>query len=550
MGTRIVATTLLMLALGSAASAHNCTCTSTPSACSFDCTETDLRAALFVLNGCANQTVARGIEPNFAACTSCVAGSCSGVTECTMDVRLQDSTAACGDDPTNAKSLCITGDKIGFTGVKTFAGGTISVLTLRYKGHCSASPTTPCDSDGQCGASDRCLARCSQEESQPSLPTLPSLFRLQGSGDSLFGFRTRYFPRTIRVEGDHQSIEDVEFERICEDAISIEAGGGHRISGGTMSGNQTPDSGRSCYTANGTTAALCGIDKGIQVNDATTTSVDDPITITGVHFVTVKGPVKICEGCDAGSTTANSLVFSNNNVSGLASGCPTFPTSCTFHTGPMGTSCSNFCQGIEFDENIRTALVQDNTIDYCKWGVRVEGGRVRAEGNTFNNAYVAAFRLQDSITHPAAAGNGRLREAHNNIRASGCYTDSDCQRGAIALTDHSNAWVDAGGGDYLKHPVICDADSCANSNCTCGVDCPAGDCSDGGNVLCQEPYFDIWNNPIPTSLCNAGVASTGASVGFEANTVLSTSAPNVNIKEATNPTTRVSSVTLVSTCPF
>lgn len=525
----VVTIALLAASMGSALG-HDCDCDDTE--CTFTCSESDLRAAVALLTECEEQ-VPRTLRFDGSECASCVESQCQGYSFCTMPVRLVDSLGACGNDAIGKKSICLDGNNLSIVGADIQGPGVGAFLVAVYERHCSEDVNKPCASDADC--TQQCLFPCGPAEDGPRL------FKLRGTGNGVASVYVRYVPKAIQIEGNQNGVHDVYIEKMCEDGISVASGGGHTIKA-RIFGHQPPDAGYVCLNGNGVNASMCGMDKGIQVNDATSGGADDPIVVRNSFFTHVKAPLRLCENC-SGSSTANSVIFEDNTIRGRPPSCPQYPNSCS--SNPYGgISCRNVCQGVEIDSNVRPAIVRRNHFEYCKAAVRVMGaGKVIAEDNKMFYGYEAGIRME---------GNGaRARLSGNKLKQNGCDANATCRVGGIVAVDTANAWVDAGGGDFLGNPVLCSGGGCSNPSCTCGVNCPADHCSPGGNISCQLPHYDIWNNPIADSACPGGLATTGASIGFRNNDVHgSWLSPPPAVKNASTPRTALSGLTFIASCPF
>ncbi len=439
--------------------------------CFTDCTETDVRAVLATLNGCAAHDVTVQLGPD--AATTC------GSTP--IPLRM-DATApatapgSCGDDHTNRyNALCLTGSGIVFDGrgaILQYAGDQICASC---DGECSLCP------------GERCAHR------------QPALFVVRGNGNAIRNLDMRFFPEGIHLRaGDTHVVEQVTSRWVCEEAITVDEGSGHRLSAGTFVGNTDASEGRgACYrrveqsacasdaecaggarcycgdlTRLGACAtppapalwpagtpgqcfmpARCGLDKAIQVNSG-------QATIAGNRVDTFSQPVSVLAGT---------------------------------HLIEENVSCGdrnqrNVCQAY----GVRGGAVtfRGNRIDHCKFGIRLDGAAgVDAVANVITNGWVSAFQVKGK-------GDARLRAEGNLLRNNGHSTESDCQRGSLVVTGNTLARVDFGGGDRAGAAVL------------------AGAPSAGGNVSCQAgtgaPH--VWNGA-PCD-CGAACVDAGASVGL------------------------------------
>jgi hypothetical protein len=139
-------------------------------------------------------------------------------------------------------------------------------------------------------------------------------------------------------------------------------------------------------------------------------------------------------------------------------------------------------------------LFTGNTIDWCKFGIRVvDGAVVEANDNTITSAPVSAFFVQ----RLKGAGGELLKGAGNRVRNAGFLTKFMCQVGAVVDLNDPTARVDLGGGDFSGQPVI------------------GGTTSPGGNVFCEGPLTSVWNL---TAGCTEGTGA-GGSIGLRDNCV-------------------------------
>ncbi len=418
---------------------------------------------------------------------------------CTIEMMQDDVSSAafpkstCTTSSDHEKySVCLTNDHIHFIG---------NGARFLYTG------TAFC---GQCG--DECP------------PPQPALFSLHGNGNTLEKFSYRYFPEGIHIrKGNDHTVTEVTSDRICEDAITVDttAGTGEVIRGVTLIGNQQPDPGRTCGLANGSNGA-CGTDKAIQLNGGSATIEDNTIDTIG-------------QPIGGGSGTH---VVRNNT----SHGSPTDQNVCQSYTVSVGASPA-------------TVTFQNNTIDSCKFGLRVDDGAlVVAEDNTITNPWVSAFDVR---------GSGRLEAARNRMktRPGGFTNVSSVQRGLVVARSDSHARIDFGGGDF-------DGLSVVN-----GLPCASGGvCSSGGNKFCSVgtgAQIDVWNVtdcPCVNRLCSGslglctvdscapldrdgsclGSGGAGASIGSRGNCVLSDGGAVADVKDTGASSTALDGTTACS----
>ncbi|MEB2285574.1 MAG: hypothetical protein OZ922_12930 [Myxococcales bacterium] len=245
-----------------AQAANNCSATCSQTACSVDCTETDLRDAISKANACSG-------TPTFIRTITFNSG-----TGCTINMAQSSTTAACtGDFEKNA--VCLTGHH-------TIVDGANKV-TFNFNG------TGVCQS---------CSGSCASPQ--------PALFTLKGHDNQVKNFTMQYFPEGIHIRsGDNHTVSGVTNKFICEDAITIDstAGTGITVSGNTLTGNTTAGSGHTCLKSSGA-SGLCGLDKAIQVNGGAS-------TISGNTINTIGQPVKVVAGTH--TVSGNSTTGSNTD---------------------------------------------------------------------------------------------------------------------------------------------------------------------------------------------------------------------------------------------
>ena len=291
----------------------------------------------------------------------------------------------------------------------------------------------------------------------------PALFTLKGNDDGLEDFTYRYFPEGLHVRlGSGHTIARVTNDRICEDALTldIDAGTGNTVADSTFIGNVPADPGRSCLLPNDAPGP-CGTDKAIQLNGGGVTLVHNLIT-------TISQPVHAQGGTH--------VLLANTSVGSATD--------------------DNLCQSYTATGVGTQVTMSGNTIDGCKFGVRVDGGAfVSADGNVITNPWVAAFDVR---------GDGRLRGAGNRMktRAAGFTTLSSVQVGLLVARNDGRARVDFGGGDFTGRSVE-DDQPCASG----------GTCSSGGNRFCSSgtgAQVDIWNAtdcPCLNQLCQGALGN-------------------------------------------
>jgi len=355
----------------------------------------------------------------------------------------------------------------------------------------------------------------------------PALFTLKGNGNSLSDFTYRYFPEGLHVrEGSGHTIARVKNDRICEDAVTLDigVGTGHTLADSVFLGNQAADPGRSCLLPNDS-AGPCGTDKAIQLNGGGVTIVHNTITNISQPVHAQAGEHTLLANSSAGSTSDDNL-------------CQSYTV-----TGPAKVTMAS------------------NVIDYCKFGVRIDGtAEVRADGNVITNSWVAAFDVRAA---------GRLRGEGNRLktRSSGFTTLSSVQSGLLVARNDGRTRIDLGGGDFEGRSII-DGTPCASG----------GDCSAGGNRFCSSgtgSQIDIWNVtdcPCLNQLCSGAVANctigscapldatgscegsagAGASIGARANCFHTDGGPLTVVRDTGTSSTATDGATecLPSACDF
>jgi hypothetical protein len=425
--------------------------------CFVACDEADLRDALETVNGC--PPYAPGDEVTLAmgpdADTTCAAPIPLVMAPTAPAV----APGACSDfNADRYNALCLAG-----VGIVLDGRGAV----FRYAGdHICAS----------------CAGECTLCTTTACAHRQPALLVLRGERNTVRDLEMRFFPEGIQIrDGDGHVVERVTARFVCEDAITVNAGTGHRVADNVLAGNtdpavggglcfqriegsactddtQCPSTAR-CYCGEmsrlGDCAAppppplwpaatqgqcyrptRCGRDKAIQVNGGES-------TIEGNRIDTIEQPVHV----DAGThTVADNLT-------------------CGSHRD------ANVCQAYDVSGGLVT--LRGNRIDHCKFGIRVvDGGRAQAIDNVLTNGWISAFQVKGT-------GGARLKGAGNRMRRHGSLTTSDCQRGALVVVGDPASRVDFGGGDGARLPVL-------------------GGLSPGGNVFCQAAdggpaLAHLWN---------------------------------------------------------
>ena len=441
------------------------------STCFAACDETDVRSVVARVNGCpagpegAEITIAMGPD----AATSCGPAPIPLLMAPTFPAA---ATGACGDENANRyNALCLTSAGVIFDGrgaVFTYAGDQI----------CASC-------DGECTICPE--GGCSNRQ--------PALFVLRGARNTVRNLEMRFFPEGVQIrEGDDHVVEHVTARYVCEDAITVNGGTGHRIAANVIVGDTDAatggggcfsriensscvadascPSGARCYCGElsklGDCAAplpppiwpsatagqcyrpsRCGLDKAIQVNDGES-------TIEGNRIDTIDQPVHV----DAGvHTIADNLT-------------------CGSHVD------ANTCQA--YDVSGGAVRLVGNRIDRCKFGIRVVGTAIaEAVDNVITNGWVSAFQVKGT-------GGVRLRGIDNRIRNAGYFTRSDCQRGALVVMGNPASTIDFGSG--VMSPggnVFCqrqpDGTSLAHvwnvTDCACALN-PSCSCSMAPDAAC------------------------------------------------------------------
>ncbi|MCC6849434.1 MAG: hypothetical protein IT294_13115 [Deltaproteobacteria bacterium] len=424
----VSALTLVLLALVAVSTtdaASTCATDCAQTACSVGCDEGELRDAVAKANDCAGNAGWRGRTITVDA----------GAPPCTIAMRNDVAAAnaypnsSCANDP-EAYALCLTNDGIRIRGGNA---------TFEYVG------AAPCR---------QCVDECPAPQ--------PALFTLHGNGNALEDFTYRYFPEGLHVRtGNGHTIARVTNDRICEDALTLDAtaGVGNTVADSTFAGNQPADPGHVCLLPNDA-AGLCGTDKALQLNGGGVTVVHNTIT-------TISQPVH---------AQAGEHVLLGNTSTG-------------------SPSDDNLCQSYTVTGPAKVTMAS-NVIDHCKFGVRVDGGAlVIADGNIVTNPWVAAFDVRAA---------GRLRGAGNRLktRAAGFTTVSSVQLGLVVARNDGRARIDLGGGDFAGLSVE-DGLPCASG----------GACSIGGNRFCSSgrgAQVDVWNVtdcPCLNQLCGGALGN-------------------------------------------
>jgi hypothetical protein len=487
-GLRLSVAAVTLALLVAAARAHAFTCEATDgtgcpvpgSTCFAGCDEADLRSAIALLNGCpanpegSEVTIAMG--PDLA--TSCGAVPIPLAMAPTAPAV---AAGACGDDNANRyNALCLAGTGVVLDGrgaIFAYAGDQICASC---DGECTVCPGGPCAN------------------------RQPALVVLRGARNTVRNLEMRFFPEGIQItQGDGHVVEHVTGRYVCEDAVTVNGGTGHRIAdnvlvgdtdgvtgggtcysrieGSTCTGDGNCPAGARCYCGEvsrfGSCAtpspppiwpaatpgqcyrpSRCGLDKAIQVNGGES-------TIERNRIDTLQQPVHV----DAGThTIADNLT-------------------CGSHVDP------NACQAYDVSGGVVT--LRSNRINRCKFGIRVvDGGAADAVDNVITNGWVSAFQVKGT-------GGAALRGAGNRVRNAGAFTGSDCQRGALVAIGDPMSRVDFGGGDASGAAVF------------------GGDPSPGGNVFCQRQsdgssLTHVWNVTDCACALNASCSCSMASDAF------------------------------------
>ena len=438
--------------------------------CFVACAEDDVRAALETVNRCLapDVTLRMGLD----AATTCGAAP--------IPLRMAPTAPAtapgsCGDDHTNRwNALCLAGTGTVFDGrgaVFQYAGDQICASC---DGQCTLCPGGTCAS------------------------RQPALFVVRGSRNTVRDLDMRFFPEGIHLRtGDGHALEQVTSRFVCEEAITVDEGSGHRVSDGTLVGNTEASTG-ACWTrvesSACTTDAECRSGARCYCGDLTRLGACAappapplwPAATPGQCFVPSRcGRDKAIQVNSGQATIARNRIDTFSQPVSVLAGT---------HLIEDNVSCGdpnerNACQAY----GIRGGAVtfRGNRIDYCKFGLRIDGAaQVDAVGNVVTNGFVSAFQLK-------GAGDGRLRAEGNLLRNNGHSTESDCQRGSLVVTGNALARVDFGGGDATGAAVL------------------EGAPSAGGNVSCQggagAPH--VWNGT-PCDCEGAACVEAGASIGL------------------------------------
>src|SRR4029453_11674922 len=124
-------------------------------------------------------------------------------------------TGSCGDENADRyNALCIAGTGVIFDGrgaIFTYAGDQICASC---DGECTVCPTGPCSN------------------------RQPALFVLRGARNTVRNLEMRFFPEGIQIsEGDGHVVEHVTARYVCEDAITVNGGSGHRVAQNLLVGD-------------------------------------------------------------------------------------------------------------------------------------------------------------------------------------------------------------------------------------------------------------------------------------------------------------------------
>jgi hypothetical protein len=480
-------------------------CPAPGATCFVACAEDDVRAALEAVNRCAVPDVVVRMGPD--ATTTC------GSTP--IPLRMQPTAPAaapgsCGDDHAERwNALCLAGTGTVFDGrgaVFQYAGDQICASC---DGECSLCP------------GERCAHR------------QPALFVVRGSGNTIRDLEMRFFPEGIHLRaGDGHTVERVTSRAVCEEAITVDEGSGHRVSEGTLVGN-TEAGGGACWTrvedsacatdAHCRAPARCYCGELARLGDCAVPPAPPlwPADTAGQCFVPSR-----CGRDKAIQVNAGQATIARNRIDTF--GQPVSVLAGT-HVIADNVTCGdpkerNVCQAY----GIRGGAVtfRGNRIDHCKFGLRLDGAaEVDAVGNVVTNGWVSAFQVKGQ-------GEARLRAEGNLLRDNGHATESDCQRGSLVVVGNALARVDFGGGDAIGAPVLADRPSA------------------GGNVSCQAgsgaPH--VWNG----TPCDPAGVGAGASIGLGGDAFVPRLAlppdADANVVDAPPLETRVADASLYDAC--
>jgi hypothetical protein len=435
--------------------------------CFVACAEDDVRAALDAMNRCAAPDVTLRMGPD--AATTC------GATP--IPLRMDPTAPAtargsCGDDHGDRwNALCLAGTGTVFDG-----RGAI----LQYAGaHICAS----CDGECSLCPGEQCASR------------QPALFVVRGSRNTVRDLEMRFFPEGIHLRaGDGHTIERVTSRAVCEEAITVDAGSGQRVSEATLVGNTEAADGGACWTRLENTAcatdadcragARCYCGDLARLGDCAAPPAPPlwPAATPGqCHVPSRCGRDKAIQVNSGQATIARNRIDTFSQPVSVLGGA---------HVIADNVTCGdpkerNVCQAY----GVRGGAVtfRGNRIDHCKFGLRLDGpAQVDAVGNVITNGWVSAFQLKGQ-------GDTRLRAEGNLLRDNGWSTESDCQRGSLVVTGNALARVDFGGGDAAGAAVL-------------------GTPSAGGNVSCQSDAATphVWNG----TPCDGAGVDAGASIGL------------------------------------
>jgi hypothetical protein len=439
--------------------------------CFVACAEDDVRAVLELVNRCAASAVTLAMGPD--AATTC------GATP--IPLRMDPTAPAtaagsCGDDHANRyNALCLAATGIVFDG---------RGAVFQYVGdHVCAS----CDGECTLCPGERCASR------------QPALFVVRGSRNTVRNLEMRFFPEGIHLRaGDAHAVEQVTSRWVCEEAITVDEGSGHRVSDGTLVGNtDAADGGGQCWVRVEDSACAtdgdcrpgarcyCG---GLAGLGACATPPPPPLwpaDTPGQCYAPAR-----CGHDKAIQVNGGQAAIERNRIDAFSQPVSVLAGS---HVIAGNVSCGdrrdrNVCQA--YGVRGGSVTFRGNRIDHCKFGIRLDGAaQVDAVDNVITNGWVSAFQLKGQ-------GAARLRAEGNHLRNNGHSTESDCQRGSLVVTGNALARVDFGGGDGAGLAVL------------------AGPPSAGGNVSCQAesgaPH--VWNGT--PCACTGGCVEAGASVGL------------------------------------
>lgn len=412
-----------------------------PPECTADCTEDDIRKAVAAVNSCGGNRV---ISIAGASCTGSpttiamkqqggpVLGTCvggSGACGTTGGTCSLDSSVRCGCNADCHASCGSSGDGVG--NAVCLRGSRMTIdghNRVRFKYSRPTVLTHPLD--GAC-----CRDQCGTQ------PFQSALFALNGNENTVKNFEMEYFPEGIHIRtGSGHEVSGVRSERICDDAVSVDAGAGsgHRILFNGFAARQMPDAGeQECWVECCGTASCGTVDTGCVLGQPGQAAEPQPtVTPIAAHWKQgVCGRDKVMQLNGGSVEVRQNRIDTPSNGIQIRGGTHTFRRNTT--TGDPGTpnACQAYIVGPATTGPITASFV-DNAVSSCRHGIDLRPDAhsvtVTADGNAFLGNSASAFHLS-SNPNP---GTASLSGYGNVMTKVGLSTTSP--RGALLIEDADN----------------------------------------------------------------------------------------------------------------